>query len=61
MKEKGHQRFISRVRGGGTPTGGMMKLGTFVDVADVMNRANFHLRVMSSFRAGGRSKKGFCL
>jgi hypothetical protein len=38
-----------------------MKLRTFVDVPDVMNHANFHLRVMSSLRAGVGSKRGFCL
>jgi hypothetical protein len=61
MKKKGQQRYISRVRGGGTPIGGMMKFGTFVDVPDVMNHAEFHLRVMSSLRAGWGSKRGFCL
>jgi hypothetical protein len=59
--KKGQQRYISRVRGGGTLIGGMMKLGTMVDVPDIMNHANFHLRVMSSLGAGGGSKRGFCL
>jgi hypothetical protein len=38
-----------------------MKLGTFVDVSDVMNHANFHLRVMSCFWAGRESKRGFAI
>jgi hypothetical protein len=46
---------------GAEPIGGLMKLGTFVDVPDVMNYAYFHLRVMSSLGAGGGSKRGFCL
>jgi hypothetical protein len=58
---KGQQRYISRVRGGGTPLGRLMKLGTFVDVPDVINHANFHLRVMSSLWACWGSKRGFCL
>jgi hypothetical protein len=39
----------------------MMILGTFVDVTDVMNYAMFHLRVMSSLRAGGGSKMHMAL
>ena len=58
IKNKGQQRYISRVRGGETPIGGMMKLGTFVDVPDVMNHANFHLRVMGSLGAGRGSRRG---
>jgi hypothetical protein len=50
---------MSRVRGGGTPVGGLMKLDTFVDIPDVMNHANFHLRVISSLGAGGGQKGGF--
>jgi hypothetical protein len=38
-----------------------MKLGTLVDVPDVMNHVNFHLRMVSSFGAGGGSKRGFSL
>jgi hypothetical protein len=60
-KKKGQQRYISRVRGGETPIVGMMKLGTLVDVPNVMNRANFHLHLMSSLRASGGSKRGFRL
>ncbi len=41
--KKGHQRNISRVRGGGTPEGDTMKFGTLVDVPDVMNHANYHV------------------
>jgi hypothetical protein len=36
-----------------------MKLGTFVELPDVMNRDNFRLRLMSSLRAGGMSERGF--
>jgi hypothetical protein len=36
-----------------------MKLNTFVDVLNVINHANFHLRVMSSLGAGGGQKGGF--
>jgi hypothetical protein len=61
MKKKGQERYISRVRGSGTPIGGMMKLGTFVDVPDVMNLANFHIHVMNILRAGIGSKMAFSL
>jgi hypothetical protein len=57
--KKGQQRYISRMRGGGTPEGGMMKLGTFVDTPDVMTHANFHLHLMNTFRASRESKKRF--
>jgi hypothetical protein len=39
----------------------MMKLGTFVDVPDVMNLANFHIHVMNILRAGIGSKMAFSL
>ena len=58
-KKKGQQRYISRVRGGGTPKGGMMKLGILVDVLDVMNHAKFHLHKMNILRASGGQKRGF--
>jgi hypothetical protein len=45
--------------GGGTPIGGMNKVGTFVDVLDVVNHACFHLRVMHYLRDGVGSIKGF--
>jgi hypothetical protein len=57
----GQQCYISRVCGGGTPIVGMMKLGTLVDVLDVMNYDNFHLRVICSLGARGGSKNRFCL
>jgi hypothetical protein len=38
---------------------GIMKLGTFLDVPDVMNRVNFHLRVRSILRAGEGQKECF--
>jgi hypothetical protein len=50
--KKGQQRYFSRVRGGGTPIGGIMKFGTIVDVPDVINLANFHICSMSSLGAG---------
>jgi hypothetical protein len=56
-EEKGQQRYISRVCGGGTRKGGIMKLGTFVDVADVINHAKFHLPKINILRASGGSKK----
>jgi hypothetical protein len=63
--EKGQQRYISRVRRGGTPSGGMMKLGTFIDPLDVMNRATFHLHIrwlFSGLTGGdGSQKKRFSL
>jgi hypothetical protein len=61
LPKKGQQRYYSRVRGSGTPVGGLMKLGTLVDVPDVMNHASFHVRVNSSLGASGVSKIGFCL
>jgi hypothetical protein len=61
MKTKGQQRYTSRGRGGGTLKGGMMKVGTFVDVLDLMNSAEFHLRVMSSFGSWRGVKKGVLL
>jgi hypothetical protein len=59
--KKGQQRYISRVRGGGTPMAGMMKLGTFVDVMHVVKYVVSNLRVISSLRARGGSKKMFPL
>jgi hypothetical protein len=47
--KKGQQRYISRVCGGGTSLGGMMKLGTVVDVLDVVNHAIFHLSKKRGF------------
>jgi hypothetical protein len=41
--KKGQQRYISRVRGGGTLGGVMVKRGTFVEPLDVMNHANSSL------------------
>jgi hypothetical protein len=47
------------MRRGGTPSGGMMKLGTFIDLLDVINHANFNLHMMIILRASGESKRGF--
>ena len=41
MKKKGHQRYISRMRGGGTLGDSSMKFGTLVELPDVMNPAKF--------------------
>jgi hypothetical protein len=38
---------------GGTPKDGKLKLGTFVELIDVMNHTNFYLFLMNSFRASG--------
>ncbi len=59
MKSRGHQRYISRIRGGGTPKGGDMNFGTLVDPMEVINHANFHPHLMSSFGAGVGQKTGF--
>jgi hypothetical protein len=47
--KKGHERNISRMRGGGIPVGGMMPLGTLVEIQDVMNHAPSHHHWMNSF------------
>jgi hypothetical protein len=52
-KKKGQQSYITHVRESGTPIGVMMKLGTFVDVLDVLNNAQFYLHTMNIFRASG--------
>jgi hypothetical protein len=54
--KKGQQRYISRMRGGGTPKDGELKLGTFVEPMDIINHTNFYLFLMNSFRASGGSK-----
>ena len=41
-KKNGGQRYISRMRGGVTPRGGVMKLGTSAETPDVINHAKFH-------------------
>jgi hypothetical protein len=38
---KGQQRYISRICGGGTPKDGDLKLGTFVELMDVIKHTNF--------------------
>jgi hypothetical protein len=54
--EKGQQRYISRICGGGTPKDGELKLGAFVELVDIINHTNFYLFLMNSFRASGGSK-----
>jgi hypothetical protein len=44
------------MRGGGTPKDGELKLGTFVELIDIINHTNFYLFLMNSFRASGGSK-----
>jgi hypothetical protein len=56
IKIKRQQRYISRICGGGTPKDGELKLGTFVELVDVINRTNFYLFLMNSFRASGVQK-----
>jgi hypothetical protein len=46
------------VHGGGTPSGGMMKLGTVVELPNVMYRAKFHSCLMNSLRASGGQRRG---
>jgi hypothetical protein len=41
--KKGQQRYISRICRGGTPEDGELKLGTFVELPDVINHINFYL------------------
>jgi hypothetical protein len=59
--KKGQQRYISRICRGGTPKDGELKLGTFVELMDIMNHTNFYLFLMNSFRASGGSKMKICL
>ena len=47
------------MRGGVTPIGGMMKLGTLVEPSDVMNHAKFHRHQMNNLGASGGQKQGF--
>jgi hypothetical protein len=45
--ENGQQRYISRIiMRGGTPKDGELKLGTFVELMDIMNHTNFYLFLM---------------
>jgi hypothetical protein len=60
-ENQGHQRYISHMCGDRTPSGGMWKLGTFIDAPDVMNQANFHLYMMNILQASGGSKNGLSL
>jgi hypothetical protein len=54
--KNGQQRYISRVCGGGTPEDVELKLGAFVEIADLMNLTNFYPFLINSFRASGGSK-----
>jgi hypothetical protein len=53
--KKGQQRYISRIRGCGIPKDGELKLGTFVELMDLINHTNFYIFLMNSFRASGGS------
>jgi hypothetical protein len=59
--KKGHERYISPMRGGRTPEGGSMKLCTFVESLDVIKCANFHVYLMINLRARWGSKMSFSL
>jgi hypothetical protein len=59
--KKGHERYISPMRGGGTPEGGSMKVCTFVESLDVIKCANFHFYLMINLRARWGSKMSFSL
>jgi hypothetical protein len=59
--KKGHERYISPMRGGGTPEGGSMKFCTFVESLDVIKCANFHVYLMINLRARWGSKMSFSL
>jgi hypothetical protein len=56
IKNKGQQRYISRICRGGTPKDGELKLGTFVELMDLMSHTNFYLFLMNVFRASGGQK-----
>jgi hypothetical protein len=49
INKKGQQPYISRMRGGETPEGSVMKLSTLVELLDVMNYAKFHLYRLHGF------------
>jgi hypothetical protein len=59
IKNEGQQRYISRICGGGTPKNGELKLGTFVELMDIINHTSFYLFLMNSFRASGGQKLRF--
>jgi hypothetical protein len=53
---KGQQRYISLMRGGGTPKDDKLKLVTFVEPMDLVNDSTFYLFLINSFRASEGSK-----
>jgi hypothetical protein len=59
--KKGHERYISPMRGGGTPEGCSMKFCTFVESLDVIKCGNFHVYLMINLRARWGSKMSFSL
>jgi hypothetical protein len=59
--KKGQQRYISRICRGGTHRDGKLKLGTFVELMNLINHAKFYSFLMNSFRASGGSKMKICL
>jgi hypothetical protein len=61
LKKKGHERYISPMRGGGTPEDGSMKFCTFVESLDVIKCANFHVYLMINLPARWGSKMSFSL
>jgi hypothetical protein len=44
---------------GGTSKDNELKLGTFVELMDIINHTNFYLFLVNSFRASGGQKLGF--
>jgi hypothetical protein len=59
--KKGHERYISPMRGGGTPEDGSMKFCQIVESLDVIECANFHVYLMINLRARWGSKMSFSL
>jgi hypothetical protein len=57
--KKRHERYISPMRGGGTPEGGSMKFCTFVESLEVIKCANFHFYLMINLWARWGSKMSF--
>jgi hypothetical protein len=46
---KGQQLYVSRMCRGGIPKVSELKLGTFVDLVEIINHTNFHLFLMNIF------------
>jgi hypothetical protein len=57
--KKGQQRYISRICGGVTAKDGELKLGTFVELMNIISHTNFYLFLMNIFQASGGQKLVF--